>query len=1357
VPLINLIYTNSNVQVSISVQNGATVYYTTNGATPTTNSTKYTSSFPISATTTIRALAVLSGSANSDIAMQTLVVAPPSIPTAALFESDSIIAIGDSFQIKWSIVDTATHYEVVLSENGSVVETQTTSGAIASFILHNEGKYEVRVRAVNFVGFSGVSSPPVIVEAVSPRSVTFLDWDGTTITELKVKYGGTVEFPASPQREGHRFAGWSSLTGVAITANTDITAFYTIERYTVDFYDVNGTTLLSSQRIAYSSPAVPPTNYTLGAGYIFAGWHITPDSKGVSIVSVFGDTKVVATKTWENPYLPVIVDTQTLTAEKVGDTYTVNVSLSNPEEEITRGRLLTVLKTSDDRMVASNTRDVSLIGGNWSGIITINSFEKATKVEVVVVGVDGDKTGGAYSEKASTQVTVPTGWEYGLPSEWSTQKPTADFIEERTEYRYTTRATATSTTSRTMQGYVYDHTVATTGAAKPWQDTAVARVDTDALKRDVQVRVVDSGHTLVSYCYQRAASPYYRSYRSYNVNGNYSAYSLRSSYGTFERWIDVSDDTYRNAPRVSQGSFMNSGAVGYNDGNGEGRVIDGLIWFYVSTKTKTQYSYQDTTYVHYFYQDSDWSTWSAAEPPVDTLRVETRTVYRGMNKVILSDPADPIGEISGERLSTSGELTCITEDFSGRHATILVYKITNDDPTQGHLQYVGQTLIGNENSFNFSFIPKEELSTTTGDFVVALAIEGSTRIINVDLKAAPQRKYTVTFIADNTELSTQVVAEGEAATVPVVPAKVGHTFIGWDESPSDIRRNWVITAKYARNDVTVVLVDYVRNETEVYQCLYGDTIGGLPEPECNGMIFQGWYILVNGNKRNIDFTYEILADVVVHADWSPMQHVVTFVNQANTAVSTQLVDHGKAAILPGPLASNEMVFTGWSNDTEWWNVTADITVKPVFLYNETAEAPAVERRSGVAENTNDYNDVVNIILLKSSTENATVYYRVVDGVMPENISGVAPLESEESPQSEVAPDELIYVFNENEPITISRDTTIIMMATADGMNDSETVVIEVPYIEPDENLEDAKLPQLFVDYATARPGDIVEMPVYLSNYAGIVSLSMGLSYDSNVLTRVDQQFGGFVPQSIEIDELEEASIRVLEETDDNSLILVYVLKFKVSDIAQPGLCPVVITPSAQDIGGLTISFRSSSTVSNVLIFDALPALILGSHQTANIDSEGEVVYFEYVPTTSGTYTFSSSGSTDTHAALYNADWGELAQDDNSGVGLNFSIAYSLEAGSLYYYGVWYESPVQIGAISVLLVSNQIVNPIVGPPGSGDLDGDGFVTLNEALRFARVVVGSETLNAEQLAAADMDQDGYITMTDVLLAMRRALGI
>jgi hypothetical protein len=64
----------------------------------------------------------------------------------------------------------------------------------------------------------------------------------------------------------------------------------------------------------------------------------------------------------------------------------------------------------------------------------------------------------------------------------------------------------------------------------------------------------------------------------------------------------------------------------------------------------------------------------------------------------------------------------------------------------------------------------------------------------------------------------------------------------------------------------------------------------------------------------------------------------------------------------------------------------------------------------------------------------------------------------------------------------------------------------------------------------------------------------------------------------------------------------------------------------------------------------------------------------------------------------------------------------------------------------------------GAPGSGDLNGDGYVTLDEALIIVRVVAGvGMHLSVEQFAAVNMDSDSQITMTDVMIMVRRACGL
>ena len=51
---------------------GATIYYTSNGDTPTTSSTEYEDEFDITEDLTLKAIAVLDGYENSDVATKSV-------------------------------------------------------------------------------------------------------------------------------------------------------------------------------------------------------------------------------------------------------------------------------------------------------------------------------------------------------------------------------------------------------------------------------------------------------------------------------------------------------------------------------------------------------------------------------------------------------------------------------------------------------------------------------------------------------------------------------------------------------------------------------------------------------------------------------------------------------------------------------------------------------------------------------------------------------------------------------------------------------------------------------------------------------------------------------------------------------------------------------------------------------------------------------------------------------------------------------------------------------------------------------------------------------------------------------------
>lgn len=69
-------YVGTQTVTLATITEGANIYYTTNGSTPTSSSTLYTTPFSVSSTTTIKAIAIKSNYANSDVASATYTITP---------------------------------------------------------------------------------------------------------------------------------------------------------------------------------------------------------------------------------------------------------------------------------------------------------------------------------------------------------------------------------------------------------------------------------------------------------------------------------------------------------------------------------------------------------------------------------------------------------------------------------------------------------------------------------------------------------------------------------------------------------------------------------------------------------------------------------------------------------------------------------------------------------------------------------------------------------------------------------------------------------------------------------------------------------------------------------------------------------------------------------------------------------------------------------------------------------------------------------------------------------------------------------------------------------------------------------
>ena len=77
------------------------------------------------------------------------------------------------------------------------------------------------------------------------------------------------------------------------------------------------------------------------------------------------------------------------------------------------------------------------------------------------------------------------------------------------------------------------------------------------------------------------------------------------------------------------------------------------------------------------------------------------------------------------------------------------------------------------------------------------------------------------------------------------------------------------------------------------------------------------------------------------------------------------------------------------------------------------------------------------------------------------------------------------------------------------------------------------------------------------------------------------------------------------------------------------------------------------------------ALTLGEYTRLTVSNAGDVGFFRFTPARTMIASFASFSPHDTYGYLYDAQMQLLAEDDNSGSGMNFIINYKLEAGKTY--------------------------------------------------------------------------------------------
>ncbi len=212
-------YTAAQSVKLASATTGAVIYYTTNGTTPTTSSTKYSAAIAVSASETIKAITVASGHANSAVASAAYVIETPAA-TPTFSPAAGTYTAAQSVKLASATAGATIYY----TTNGATPTTSSTKYSAAIAVSASETIKAIAV-ATGHTN-SAVASAAYVIETPA-ATPTFSPVAGTYTAAQSVKLasataGATIHYTtngATPTTSSTKYSA-----AIAVTASETIKA-----------------------------------------------------------------------------------------------------------------------------------------------------------------------------------------------------------------------------------------------------------------------------------------------------------------------------------------------------------------------------------------------------------------------------------------------------------------------------------------------------------------------------------------------------------------------------------------------------------------------------------------------------------------------------------------------------------------------------------------------------------------------------------------------------------------------------------------------------------------------------------------------------------------------------------------------------------------------------------------------------------------------------------------------------------------------------------------------------------------------------------------------------------------------------
>ncbi len=219
-------YTSAQSVTISDATPGTTIYYTTDGSTPTASSTAYTGPITVSATETIKAIAVASGYANSAVATATYTISaeqqaatPTFGPAGGTYTSAQNVAIFDATTgaTIYYTTDGSTPTTSSTAYSGSITVSATeTIKAIAAASGYSNSAVATATYTINIL-------PPADIPTFSPGGGTYTSAQSVTISDATtgatIYYTDNLSIPTN---------NWPIYTGPITVNTTEILAAYAV-------------------------------------------------------------------------------------------------------------------------------------------------------------------------------------------------------------------------------------------------------------------------------------------------------------------------------------------------------------------------------------------------------------------------------------------------------------------------------------------------------------------------------------------------------------------------------------------------------------------------------------------------------------------------------------------------------------------------------------------------------------------------------------------------------------------------------------------------------------------------------------------------------------------------------------------------------------------------------------------------------------------------------------------------------------------------------------------------------------------------------------------------------------------------